>query len=74
MATPAERLGTIMQLANDPVAALTDKEIRVLVYHALMYEIHELRLRRICRRQIVHGKLINQEMDIANFKHELQDL
>lgn len=74
MATVQERRDQIIQLLNDPIADLDFKETSSLVYHYIRYEILEVRIILLDRRQQKHGQKIQDALNVANFKHELQDL
>jgi hypothetical protein len=69
------RLGQAVKLLTDPV--FTDrpfKEELEIVYHAVAYEIHTYRIRRIKDRRRKHGKFMNNQIVTAKFMHELEDL
>ena len=74
MATMKDRMETITELITDPVVGLELKEASLLLFHAIMWEVHEIRIDRAIRRQKKHGRWIQNVIDVANFNHEMQDL
>lgn len=69
-----DRLTQIRNLLQDPIACPSDREAWKLVYHTLMYEVHQARQDRIQRVKENHGTYIYEALTLANFKHELNDL
>ncbi len=74
MSRRKDRLTVIEQLITDPVADLAFKESLKLMYHAIRFEILEQRISRLDRIQQKHGTFVKNVIDIANFKHDMQDL
>jgi hypothetical protein len=74
MATMEERWQQLNMLFDDPIADVEPKEALKLIYHAMRFEFLEFRIDRLIRRQRKHGVVIQDALDVANFKHQMNDL
>lgn len=72
--TSKQRAAQVIRLLDDKVAALTFKESYSLVYNYVMYEYSLAMELRHESRRAKYGRRMQHFMDIANFKHQLQDL
>lgn len=72
--TPKQRAEQVIRLLDDQVVNLSFKESMSLVYNYTMYEITLAAEIGWERRRAKYGRRMAQFMEIANFKHQLQDL
>ncbi len=72
--TPKQRAAQVIRLLDDPVADLGAKESFNVIYTWIMYEFCYARETRYMKLRAKYGRRMSQVMEIANFKHQLQDL
>lgn len=70
--TYEERLAQIMSIAGDTIATFPEK--LNIIYNWVMFERSLIRRDHYIKRAEKHAQRIGKEVDVLNFRYEMQDL